>query len=133
MLGVKASFSKPSNIFVEGKKISGNAQSRRKGVIFHHGTILINSDLSFLKLVLDSQIKKQNSLKTTSNKSPVINLVDVVSDRVKIKDIRAVLIRGIEKCFKVELMEGNLTEKEKKIAKKLYINKYSKRHWNFSR
>jgi lipoate-protein ligase A len=43
--GLKAVKSGISDIFVEGKKVSGNAQKRKKGAILHHGTILMSVDL----------------------------------------------------------------------------------------
>jgi lipoate-protein ligase A len=43
--GLKALKSGVSDIFVDGKKISGNAQKRKKGAILHHGTILMSVDI----------------------------------------------------------------------------------------
>src|SRR5271157_312172 len=39
-LGIDAKFAPINDIIVDGKKISGNAQSRNKGMLIQHGTIL---------------------------------------------------------------------------------------------
>lgn len=55
--GLKAVKSGVSDIFIEGNKISGNAQKRKKGAILHHGTILISVDIDrmsrYLKIPLE--------------------------------------------------------------------------------
>jgi lipoate-protein ligase A len=32
-------------VLVDGKKVSGNAQTRKEGILLQHGTILLNVDL----------------------------------------------------------------------------------------
>ena len=44
-LGVNAALQGKSDIFVEGKKISGNAQYASQGRMFSHGTILFDTNL----------------------------------------------------------------------------------------
>src|SRR5207245_2820189 len=52
-LGVKAEFQPVNDIQVDGKKVSGAAGSIRWNAVFHHGCILVNSDLSILGKVLN--------------------------------------------------------------------------------
>jgi len=51
-LGVDAEFKPVNDIVAGGKKISGNAQTRRHGVILQHGTILVDSDIRRMFQVL---------------------------------------------------------------------------------
>lgn len=44
-LGVKAEFVPINDLVVSGKKISGNAQTRRNGILQMHGTILFDVDV----------------------------------------------------------------------------------------
>src|SRR4030042_1633761 len=39
-------------LLIQGKKISGNAQARRKGVILQHGTILLDVDADLMYTIL---------------------------------------------------------------------------------
>jgi len=52
-LGVNAEFQPINDIQVRGKKVSGAAGSIRWGTIFHHGCILVASDLAILGKVLN--------------------------------------------------------------------------------
>jgi len=63
-------------------------------------------------------------------KRHLINLNDVLPHKVPLSRIKRVIIRGFEKRFNVKLKKATLTSRERKIAKKLYEIKYSKRHWN---
>ncbi|HYY40099.1 MAG TPA: lipoate--protein ligase family protein, partial [Nitrososphaera sp.] len=51
-LGFNASFVPLNDIVVDGKKISGNAQTRRKGVLLQHGTLLLGVDVDKMFSVL---------------------------------------------------------------------------------
>ena len=45
MLGIQSEFKPINDIVVNGKKISGNAQTRRNGILLQHGTILVDLDV----------------------------------------------------------------------------------------
>jgi lipoate-protein ligase A len=69
-LGVSWRWVPPNNIYVEGRKISGSAQARRRGRILHHGTLLVASDLDLMQALLKPGGR--------SSIAPVINLADVM-------------------------------------------------------
>ena len=45
-LGLKSEFKPINDIVIKGKKISGNAQTRRNNVVLQHGTIICDVDVS---------------------------------------------------------------------------------------
>ncbi len=47
-LEIDSVFDPPSDLLVQNKKFSGNVQSRKKDVVFHHGTLLVNINLDLL-------------------------------------------------------------------------------------
>lgn len=59
------------------KKISGSAFKETKDRSFHHGTLLIDADMTKLGLYLNPNIKKLQSKGITSVRARVINLVDL--------------------------------------------------------
>jgi lipoate---protein ligase len=59
----------PNNIYVEGRKISGSAQARRRGRLLHHGTLLVSCDLDTMRALLKPGGR--------SIIAPVINLAEV--------------------------------------------------------
>lgn len=75
-LSINAEFSGRNDILVAGKKISGSAFYHSKDKAFHHGTLLINSDLTRLTKCLNPSESKLASKAITSVKSRVVNLKD---------------------------------------------------------
>ena len=61
-LGVSAEFKPVNDILVSGRKISGSAQTRRRGVILQHGTLLLKSDLKTMFRVLKVSGEKISDL-----------------------------------------------------------------------
>jgi lipoate---protein ligase len=52
MLGIQAEFAPLNDIVAGGKKLSGNAQTRKRGCLLQHGTILLGVDLEAMFTVL---------------------------------------------------------------------------------
>src|SRR5690554_1895283 len=80
-LGVPAEFSGRNDIVVEGKKISGNAQSYHKNRMFHHGTILFNANLEMVAKVLQVSADKIASKGIKSNRSRVTNILPYLKEQ----------------------------------------------------
>lgn len=80
-LGIEAKLSGRSDILVEHEgsdyKVSGSAFKQKKDCSFHHGTFLVDSDLSVLNHLLRPQERKIDSKSTLSNRSSVINLKEL--------------------------------------------------------
>ena len=131
--GVDLVLDPPSDLLAQNRKISGNAQSRKKGTVFHHGTLLVNSDLKMLDKLLIAVENGSKIKGAASNKRPVTNLADETSCIVDTGKVKEALKRGFEEAFSVRLVEGTLTLREKNAAKSLYTRKYSKKEWNFQR
>jgi len=126
-------FSPPSDLLVGGRKISGNAQSRRKGAIFHHGTVLVNANLDLLAEVLNPLENGPCISSVMSRRGPVTNLADEIGHRVNIERVKEALRGGFERAFSVGLEKGALSLEERRIAHRLYAEKYSRKEWNFWR
>ncbi len=62
------------------RKVSGSAYRETKDRGFHHGTLLINTDLNRLANYLNPDPKKLQAKGITSVRSRVANLVDVMAD-----------------------------------------------------
>ena len=57
-LGIEAEFKPVNDILVNGKKISGSAQTRRGGILLQHGTLLYGLDLKTMFSVLNVSRQK---------------------------------------------------------------------------
>ncbi|MBR4940956.1 MAG: lipoate--protein ligase [Clostridia bacterium] len=76
-----------NDICISGKKISGSAFRQTSGFALHHGTLLINSDLSLFPRFLTPDSQKLAAKGVRSVESRVANLCDfiptVTADRIK--------------------------------------------------
>ncbi|MBS7634023.1 lipoate--protein ligase family protein [Candidatus Bathyarchaeota archaeon] len=124
LLGLSSiSFLPPGNIFICGKKISGSAQLRRRNVILHHGTLLVDSDLNVLKKAL-TVYNDEKRRESTSVWSPLTKIRDELNREISMTEVKHALIRGFEESLSIELEPGNIKSAENEIASKNYYIKY---------
>lgn len=129
LLDIYSEFKPINDIIVGGKKISGNAQTRRGGVLLQHGTVLcdVNVDKMFSVLKVPDEKIKDKMIKTVKER-----VTSVKQQRYATKhDVYTALVRGFthEKEFSVE----PLTDEEIKRAMELAETRYSSREWNHMR
>jgi lipoate-protein ligase A len=129
LLGVAAMFQPVNDILVAGKKISGNAQTRRLGVVLQHGTILVDADVDKMFNVLRVSDVKVRDKMIASVKDRVTTLAKEMSSRPQPQDVAEALRKGFEKSLKIRLTEGELTEEERIIAERLSREKYMNPEW----
>lgn len=116
------SYSIKGNIMVKGKKVSGSAQHRLYNVILHHGTLMVDVNMEVLEQIL----------RISNSERSLINLYEVLPNKVPSDMIKDALQNGFEKTFNIKLKRGSLTSNEKHTAKKLYRMKYSQTWWNIN-
>ena len=131
-LGLNTEFKPINDIVVDGKKISGSAQTRKQGFILQHGTILLDLNLDKMFSVLRIHCEKIKDKLISSARERVTCLKDL-GVGVSAQELEQVLRRGFEKRFNVKLVENRLTEEERELAERLYREKYSNKEWNFWR
>jgi lipoate-protein ligase A len=129
-LGVKAEFQPINDIQVGGKKVSGAAGSIRWNSVFHHGCILVGSDLSILGRVLNVSRVKLEDKHVASVQKRVTTVRDELGRAVSTREVRDDIVDGIESCYGVRVESGDLTREEVGLAEELYQTKYSRLEWN---
>ncbi|MCM3039415.1 lipoate--protein ligase [Paenibacillus motobuensis] len=77
-LGVTVEFSGRNDLTIQGQKFSGHAFYAENGHEFHHGTLMVDVDLSQLGQVLRPSKLKMQAKGVTSVKSRVVNLQQLV-------------------------------------------------------
>lgn len=132
-MGLDPEFKPPGNILINGKKISGSAQLRRRGGVLHHGTLLVRADLNLMKEVLKAWRSDYKGGVIASISMPVTNLIDELNVEIDFNELKGVLRWFFEETFSVKLIDGKLTGFEKLVAERLYRERYSRDSWNFSR
>lgn len=91
-MGVKAVLSGRNDLECEGKKFSGNAQYTHAGRILHHGTLLVDTDVTVMSRVLRVDKEKLTYRAVRSHKGRVGNLAPLLGG-ITVKEF----ILGIER------------------------------------
>jgi len=126
--GVRAEKRGRNDLVVEGKKISGNAQCVHGGRILHHGTLLVNSDLSVMPEVLSVPGDKIVSKGIKSVRSRVANICEFTKGQIDIESLK----QALEESFFGNGTAARLVLSDSQIAKieELADNKYRTWDWN---
>jgi lipoyl(octanoyl) transferase len=124
-------FEVPSNyeITVNGKKLIGSAQARRKEGVLQHGALPLYGDLTRIVTALqfESEAKRaQAESRLLAHATTVeLELGKIVSWR----DASEAFKQAFESMLNLELVPGNLTKDEKRQAEELMKQKYAHPSW----
>lgn len=128
-IGIKAEFIPINDIVVDGKKISGNAQTRREGILLQHGTILYRLSLQrmFEVLRVSSEKISDKMIKSAEERvTCVCNHVNVTENELY-NSLLAAFTKG--KDYEMNKM----SDEELSLASELANSTYKTRAWSFSR
>lgn len=128
-MGLQPEFKPINDILVSGKKISGNAQTRRNGVVLQHGTILYDLDVVKMFSLLKVSKEKISDKMIKAVEDRVTRILD--HKKIPMEDAYKLLMEGFVKDK--EWYFGKLSAEEKEGAENLAKSKYSKGEWNFMR
>ncbi|TMV47847.1 lipoate--protein ligase family protein [Paenibacillus mesophilus] len=137
--GSAACFDSPSwyELVVEGRKIAGSAQTRSRGVILQHGSILLEMDVDQLFSLLRFSNERVKERLKQSFHTKAVAIGDICramgKPTVTYAQAEAAFHDGIGEGLGVRLVEGELTEYEKELAARLAAEKYGSGEWNFRR
>lgn len=133
LLGIPAEFKPINDIDVEGKKISGNAQTRRMNVVHQHGTVLRQVDPSVMFTVLKVPNEKIRDKLIRSVEERVTSINRFLRREVSFEELKDALIYGFQDALKIRLVPGDLLRYEEQLTARLETEKYTTREWNFKR
>lgn len=127
-------FDAPSwyELVVEGRKIAGSAQTRQKGVILQHGSLLQDVDIDEL---FDMFIFKNDRLKEKMKKAFVDKAVAIndISERyISIEEMEKAFEEGFKKGLNIEFKPLSLTENQLAEVKELE-EKYRSDEWLYKK
>lgn len=128
-LGVNAEFSGRNDILIDGKKVSGNAQTVFNGRVMHHGTLLFNVDTSVLSSALNPSKLKIESKGIKSVRSRVTNIKDCLKNQLTVTEF----LNGLAKVFLKNAEPYEFSEQDKTAIINLRNQKYSTYEWNIGR
>lgn len=128
-LEINAEFSGRNDILVEGKKFSGNAFYFDEGRCYHHGTLLVDSDMSKLSQFLQVSKEKMESKGIKSVQARVINLKGI-NPSIDIKKLSEALEISFQEVYNSSISERAIMSGDTAEFKALY-DKYSSWKWRY--
>ena len=127
-LGLRAEFKPVNDVQVNGRKISGSAQTRRWGSVLQHGTVLVSPDVRLMFELLKVSPEKISDKFIASVFERVTTIERELGRRPGLEDVRDSMRGGFEKALGIELVDGELTSHEIELAAKLKP-KYASNEW----
>ena len=131
-LGLNANMAGINDIILEGKKISGNAQTRKNGVLLQHGTLLLDFDVNKMIKYLNIPLEKISDKKIAKIEDRVGTLKTHLPS-ITFSDLEKAIKTGFTSTFKIKLGLDRVNNAEKALAKQLKNNKYATKEWTYWR
>nr|WP_309100994.1 biotin/lipoate A/B protein ligase family protein [Fredinandcohnia onubensis] len=128
-------FDAPSwyELVVEGRKVAGSAQTRQKGVILQHGSILldIDEDKLFDLFKYPSERVRERMQRNFKNKAVAINALR--ENPVTIDEAKQAFKEGFEEGLNIVLEPYQLSDEELDYVHEIAEKRYKSDEWNFKR
>jgi len=121
-------------ILHEGRKIVGNAQVRRRGVVMQHGVVLLDFDAGLMARVLAAASSETERKELQGYlKARVGSLRQATGTEVDPLAVATAMRLGFERAWEVDFQSGELTSEETALADGLAATKYAAPSWTFRR
>jgi lipoate-protein ligase A len=126
-LGINATFAPINDILVNEQKISGNAQTRRNGILLQHGTILYSVDVETMFSLLNVSDQKISDKLIKSVQKRVTSVQDQTG--ASMDALKDALIHGFQRNRNVELGDYSVIEQQR--AQELVQERFNNDSWTF--
>ena len=124
-------FEVPSNyeIVVDGKKLIGSAQARRKKGVLQHGTLPLWGDLTRITQVLVFPDEQDRSETATRLLSHATTVEAILGHKINWETVAQAFISGFQSELNIDFVRDDLSDHEFKLAERLVEEKYSHPSW----
>ncbi len=128
-LGIESEFKPINDIIAGGKKISGNAQTRRNGVLLQHGTLLYDLDVRTMFTLLKVPKEKISDKMIQSVEERVTKVLNFGD--FSMQDVYDAMLNGFtrNKEYEISSLSGEETDRSKELA----TARYKTNEWNYRR
>jgi lipoate-protein ligase A len=135
ILGLKTDFNEGNaktcpNLTVNGKKISGSAQSHKGAVVLQHGTLLLDVDLERMYTFLRVPSARTCMEIVSAAKNKITSIKKELGKDVSEAEVCQAQTMGFQKVLNIKLADGELTPYELELAERLRKEKYATENWN---
>lgn len=126
-----------NDLYIDGKKFSGNAMYTKKDRTYAHGTLMFDVDLDALTQVLHVAEEKIASKATKSVRKSVTNIKPYLSetyqalDTYAFRDALLCHIYGVGSIEAIKSQELQLTDVDQQAIEAIYHERYANPKWIF--
>jgi lipoate-protein ligase A len=136
LLGVKADYNSGDqkncpNIAVNGRKISGSAQSFKGDAVLQHGTLLLNVNLEKMFTFLRVPWAKTCIEILNIAEKKITSVKNEISPQTSVEQAYSALVKGFQQALDAEFSEGTLTREELETVEILRREKFANDDWTF--
>ncbi len=136
-LGSAAAFSPVNDVLLEGRKVSGSAQTRRWGALLQHGTVLLDVDAGRMFRYLKVADEKLADKGIGDASSRVTSLREWFGERALsdgfVRDFTETLAAAFGERFGAVFERGGLTDEERETAAAVERALFANPAWNEER
>lgn len=127
-----ACFDAPSHyeITVDGKKLVGSAQMRRRGMVLQHGSLPLYGDITRVMDYLIMPSEERRGYLRDDLRRRATTLEAVLGQAVPFDEVATALAEGVSHSLNLSLVPADLTLYERELADSLYRDKYGTDEWN---
>lgn len=130
-LGISAELRGSSDIFVDDKKISGNAQYATPQRMFSHGTLLFDTNLEMMLKALNPRRAQIASKAVQSIRNFVTNIRELLPEPMDIHSFKQQLMQGIFGTDEIPTLA--LSEDDWQQVAQIRAQRYDSWEWNYGR
>ncbi len=131
LLGVQAECNHRNDLVINGRKFSGTAQTVKNGRMLHHGTLLFNSDLDFVRKVLAVKDEVVQGGGVKSVRSQVTNISEHLLKSMSVNQFCDHLMASVSAKETTVFLQ--LTEKDYRAIEALKDSKYLTWDWTYGK
>ncbi len=128
--GIDASFKGKNNLYVTGKKFSGNSAHIFKNKIIHHGTLLFDADIELLQNIIKPSSAYIADKSIPSVRTKVGNLKPYFPKDFNLNDFKTTFKKFLINYFHINDIQEFTSDDAEKIEQ-LANKKYKTIAWNF--
>ncbi len=113
------------DITIKGRKIGGNAQRRRKDIVFQHGSIPLKD--------ISDEVNELSGMDVFGLNRNVTSLDKELNKKIDCYKAAELLKESFQNTFNLSFKEIGFTKQEEELKDELLNNKYSTSRWNLAR
>ncbi len=132
-LGINSEYAPINDIITDGRKISGNAQTRKLQTVLQHGTVLMDVDVDTMFSLLKVPNEKIKDKLIADVKQRVTSIHHCLGTNISFSSVAKAMKNGFEEEFQIHLVEGQLTCQEQNLAEQFEKESFLTEEWNHKR